>query len=312
MIVNNYNNDKYTFLFGGLHLEIRHLNYFVSVYQTLHFSKAAEKLGISQPTLSQQIRVLEDEIGSRLFDRIGKKIYPTQAGELLYQTSSHIFNELSGFESKLKKLQGSSEGTLRLGFSCNELITRVLIQYNHLHPGIVIQANIKSTRETIEDIEENKREIGVVRSSYHLPKLTSIPLYTEHFSLIATKDILKTLQKKKVLSVCDLGEIPLALYPSNFLVREMINEEAAKHGLTIEPKFEFSTMNSLIKFAESGVAATILPEPFVREINSDSVMRLPFATEELSQLVQIVYLKGRQLSKAAELFIDLLKEKDHV
>jgi DNA-binding transcriptional LysR family regulator len=92
----------------------------------------------------------------------------------------------------------------------------------------------------------------------------------------------------------------------------MINEEAAKHGLTIEPKFEFSTMNSLIKFAESGVAATILPEPFVREINSDSVMRLPFATEELSQLVQIVYLKGRQLSKAAELFIDLLKEKDHV
>jgi DNA-binding transcriptional LysR family regulator len=293
-------------------LEIRHLKYFVTVYQTLHFSRAAEKLGISQPTLSQQIRVLEDEIGSRLFDRVGKKIYPTQAGELLYQTSSRIFNELSGFESKLKKLQGSSEGTLRLGFSCNELITRVLIQYSHLHPGIVIQANIKSTKETIEDIEENKKEIGVVRSSYHLPDLASIPLYTEHFSLIATKDILKDLQKKKVLSICDIVKLPLALYPSNFIVREMINDEAAKQGFSIDPKFEFSTMNSLIKFAESGVAATILPEPFVREINSDCVMCLPFATEQLSQLVQIVYLKGRQLSKAAELFVDLLKEKDYV
>jgi Transcriptional regulator len=290
-------------------LEIRHLKYFVSVYQTLHFSRAAEKLGISQPTLSQQIRVLEDEIGSRLFDRVGKKIYPTQAGDLLYQTASRIFNELSGFEVKLKKLQGSSEGILRLGFSCNELITRVLIQYSHLHPGIMIQANIKSTKETIEDIEENKKEIGVVRSSYHLPDLVSIPLYTEHFSLIATKDILKNLPKKKVLSICDLVKLPLALYPSNFLVREMINDEAAKQGFAIEPKFEFLTMNSLIKFAESGVAATILPEPFVREINSDSMTCLPFATEELSQLVQIVYLKGRQLSKAAELFVDLLKEQ---
>ncbi|MFT8318462.1 MAG: LysR family transcriptional regulator [Sporolactobacillus sp.] len=290
-------------------MEIRHLHYFMVVYQTLHFSKAAEQIGISQPTLSQQIQVLEVEVGTNLFDRVGKKIYPTQAGDLLYQTGSRIFAEMDEFGRNLKKLQGNSTGILRIGFSCNESIRRVLIRYNRLHPQIMIQATEKSTKETIEDIKQNKKEIGVVRSSYHQPELTSIPLYTEHFSVVATKSLLKDLPiGKESLSLRDIARLPLALYPTRFLIREMIDQEARKQGMTLEPKFEFSTMDSLIDFAENGMAATILPDSFVQEIDSDHFLSLPITGEELSQLVQIIFLKGRHLSKAAESFVDLLKD----
>ncbi|MFT8390676.1 MAG: LysR family transcriptional regulator [Sporolactobacillus sp.] len=289
-------------------MEIRHLHYFVSVYQDLHFSKAAEKLGISQPTLSQQIRVLEGEIGARVFDRVGKKIYPTQAGELLYRTAERIFTEIDKFDDDLAALKENLGGILRLGFSCNESIRNVIIQYNRLHPDIVIQVNEKSTKETIKDIVQRNKEIGVVRSSYHLPELTAIPLYTEYFSLVAKRKLVEDQLKKNTLSIRDVISMPLALYPSNFLIREMLDDEATKQGLSLTPKFEFSTMDSLIKFAENGMAATILPNSFIYKVSGDDVVCLPLAKEDFSQRVQIVYMKGRPLSQAAVLFVELLQE----
>lgn len=91
-------------------MEIRHLHYFMAVYEELHFTKAAEKLGIAQPTLSQQIRVLEDELGMPLFDRIGKKIVVTEAGSLLFSYTSEVLNTLQNVKDSIKDLQALEGG----------------------------------------------------------------------------------------------------------------------------------------------------------------------------------------------------------
>jgi len=86
-------------------MELKQLEYFMAVCKELHFTRAAEKLGIAQPSLSQQIRLIEHEIGTPLFDRLGKKIAITEAGKILQQYSYNVFHELLQAQSAISELQ---------------------------------------------------------------------------------------------------------------------------------------------------------------------------------------------------------------
>ncbi|MGV2487897.1 UNVERIFIED_CONTAM: LysR family transcriptional regulator, partial [Bacillus mycoides] len=96
-------------------IELRQLEYFLAVSKELHFTKAAEKLNISQPSLSQQIRALEHEVGMPLFDRIGKKISLTEAGRVLLSHSKTIFHEVEQARSAIQDLNGLHHGSLTIG-----------------------------------------------------------------------------------------------------------------------------------------------------------------------------------------------------
>src|SRR4051794_11976840 len=117
-------------MIGGCQVDYRLLVYFLAVCEELHFTKAAEKLGISQPTLSQQIRLLEDRVGSPLFQRIGKKIYVTEAGEILRKHSRNIFHELEQAQMAMNELQGMQRGRLRIGCSGNHLLTATIMTFH--------------------------------------------------------------------------------------------------------------------------------------------------------------------------------------
>lgn len=86
-------------------MEFRQLEYFMMLCKELHFTRAAEKLHISQPTLSHQIKVLENEVGALLFDRIGKKISITDAGEILYNQCTSIFNSIDNVKLQINELE---------------------------------------------------------------------------------------------------------------------------------------------------------------------------------------------------------------
>ncbi len=101
--------------FEVIPIELRQLEYFLAVSKELHFTKAAEKLNISQPSLSQQIRALEHEVGMPLFDRIGKKISLTEAGKILLSHSKTIFHEVEQARSAIQDLNGLQYGSLTIG-----------------------------------------------------------------------------------------------------------------------------------------------------------------------------------------------------
>ena len=96
-------------------MELKQLEYFMAVCEELHFTRAAEKLGIAQPWLSQQIRLLEHEVGTPLFDRVGKKTVMTEAGKTLQRYCYNVFHELAQARAALGELQGLSRGTLKIG-----------------------------------------------------------------------------------------------------------------------------------------------------------------------------------------------------
>ena len=119
-------------------MELRQLNYFLVLCKELHFSEAAFKLGISQPTLSQQIRVLEDEVGVPLFDRIGKKTVKTEAGNILERYTLEIFRLLDSAEEAIFDLTNLHAGNIRLAVLPSDLdyrLTPLLVDFHKDFPN---------------------------------------------------------------------------------------------------------------------------------------------------------------------------------
>ena len=123
-------------------MELRQLTYFLTLCDTLHFTRAAEKLGIAQPTLSQQVRVLEESVGLPLFDRLGKRIALTEAGTILKRHSEAIFRSLEDVQRELDDLRAFKAGTLVVAVLPSEIECRLapfFAGFYHDHPGVLLR-----------------------------------------------------------------------------------------------------------------------------------------------------------------------------
>jgi len=118
-------------------VELKQLEYFMTLSQELHFTRAAEKLSITQPSLSQQIRLLEHEIGMPLFDRVGKKTMLTEAGRALLHHGYNVFHELSQARAVISELQALKRGTLKIGALLtvvNYLLPPTVMRFHNSYP----------------------------------------------------------------------------------------------------------------------------------------------------------------------------------
>lgn len=164
-------------------MEFRLLEYFMAVCEELHFTKAATKLGISQPTLSQQIQLLEGRMGTMLFRRVGKKNYLTEAGQTLKEHTLRIFHELEQAQTEINELKGMQRGKLRIGCSGNHLLTRTLLSFHMKVPGVSLSILELTTEETKQGLLANKLDLGIVFLPLNDDQIISKELYTEELSL---------------------------------------------------------------------------------------------------------------------------------
>src|ERR1700761_3850556 len=123
-------------------MELRHLRYFVAVAEELHFTRAAERLHIAQPPLSQQIRALEDELGVRLFERTRRSVALTDAGHALLERARELLAATQSLPAQLQRIARGEVGQLRIGFSSTLPLTRLLrtivADWRRRHPGVAL------------------------------------------------------------------------------------------------------------------------------------------------------------------------------
>ncbi|MET3543409.1 DNA-binding transcriptional LysR family regulator [Paenibacillus favisporus] len=285
-------------------MDFRLLEYFLAVCEELHFTKAAVQLGISQPTLSQQIRLLEERVGMPLFQRIGKRNYLTEAGQTLKEHALNIFHELEQAQSEINELKGMQRGRLTIGCSGNHLLTRTLISFHQKQPGISISVVELATEETRAGLLANKLDLGVVFLPLEDEQLVSKELYTEELCLAVAKQ--HHLAATEVVKLDQLTEVPLILFPEKFLVRQMVDSYSAQAGVQLQPAFELSTMDSMLQMVRLGVGATILPRSYLVQGSDPSIRTVPIVEPVPQKKVGIVYRKQTFLSTAMLAFINEL------
>ena len=212
----------------------------------------------------------------------------------------------------IKELKGLRVGSISIGRLLtveNYLIPPTLFNFHHLYPAIKISVLGLLAERIWKRMLENELDIGIV----FLPmkdqgnELETIPLYMEEMSFAVPKGHLLEDQKGLTLEV--LKTTPSILLPENYYVRQLINKSCNDLGFSPQPIFEITTMESLINMVGKGVGVgvTILPKPYLENLNNNKIRVIPIINSNLTREVGIIYRKDKYMSAATRVFIEQLK-----
>ncbi|MFJ5766367.1 LysR family transcriptional regulator [Lysinibacillus sp. NPDC093210] len=289
-------------------MEIRQLEYFKVLCDELHFTKAAEKLNISQPTLSHQIKVLEMELGIPLFDRIGKKIAITEAGKILHEQCIHIFRAIDNTSNQIIDLKQLKAGKLVIGTLPGELtnsVSNYLLDYHRDYPDLEVCIN--SSDDLLKQFKDNKIDFAISYKQayfdYAEEQLIMIPLFTEELLFVAHRDYpIET----EDIAFQDVLRTPLILFPAINQCRRLIDCAARKEKLHVHPKIETASVEAIFNLVEQNVGATIISETLYDQYYSNTICKRTIYNPPLEREIVLLYRKDKFINFAAKAYIQLM------
>ena len=287
-------------------MELRHLHYFLTLCEELHFSEAAFKIGISQPTLSQQIRVLEGEVGVPLFDRLGKKTVQTEAGLILQRYAIKAIKELENAQTAIDDLKDAYSGTLRVAVLPSDLdyhLTELLVAFHRDFPSVHIE--VIPSIDIPNKVLLNEVDIGLALVEPAHSQLTARPIFKESYCLFVSKK--SHLATRKKIKISELADIPLILYPKGFYGRDLIDRWCLTQGIRVEPIMAPGSSTAIFQLIEAGVGASIQPHKLIEAFEDKDMIAIPIEDAPQRSLA-IIYRNDRYLSKAAQRFITELTD----
>ncbi|CAM4292212.1 LysR substrate-binding domain-containing protein [Paenibacillus phoenicis] len=293
-------------------MEHRLLEYFIAVGEDLHFTKAAERLGITQPTLSHQIRLLEQELGTALIQRIGKKNHLTQAGSILLEHARRVIYEVEQAKLEIGQLTGVQRGQLRIGCSGNHLLEDKLISFHRQYPGIELTVLELATEETRAGLLANQLDLGVVFLPLQDEHIVSRPLFDEALVLVVSSQ--HAYAELPEVTLEQVAQLPLVLFPPKFYVRQLLDTACAEQGIEIRPVMELSTIESQVQMVIHHVGGTVLPGSYARTLTSTNrrsgITFIPLAEPVPHKNVGLVYRRSTFMDPTLQAFIRHLTEED--
>jgi DNA-binding transcriptional LysR family regulator len=243
-------------------IDQRRLQYFVAVAEELHFGRAARRLGIAQPPLSQQIQKLEAEIGAQLFERSRRSVELTEAGAALLPEARRLI-VMSGRAAKLARdIHEGKAGRLRMGMvgsAAYRLVPELLRHYREHFPDVKFDLTEMATGDQLDQIEIGTLELGLLRPPVLRDGLRTAVVWSE--PLIAALPANHRLAAAEKIRVADLRDEPFVLFPKmrGPGLFETISELCAANGFTPDVVQEAIQMQSIVGFVGAGFGVAIVP-----------------------------------------------------
>jgi len=252
-------------------MELRHLKYFLAVAEELNFTKASEKLFISQPPLSRQIAELEEELQAKLFIRNNKKVELTEAGKYFEKEAKALFQNLERISLKTKKIAENVSGEFRIAYissihsaTISELIKHLKLQF----PYVNFKLFEVSTSKQIDALEQGKIEMGIIRSPIKSPKIQSHLWFQDGFSIVFNKTNIHLKSEKEILN---LKDETFVFFNKDYAphYHEVLLELCAFYGFTPKIIHEANNINSIVQLVKNGLGISIVPSNIAKN-NQDS------------------------------------------
>ncbi|MEP7100224.1 MAG: LysR substrate-binding domain-containing protein [Burkholderiales bacterium] len=231
-------------------MELRHLRYFVALAEYLSFTKAADRVHVTQSTLSHQIRQLEEEVGQRLFDRIGKKVVTTEAGELFLAFATRALKEVDHGIAMLKPGAGGLTGRVRIGATHTfniGLIPECVAQFLERHPTVQVRIEELSADQIGAKLQAGELDIGIAYRPTGPTDLWFEPLYNEEMVLVVSDA--HPLAGRKRIRMVELHQQRLVLMPDYFSTRALLDDCFKASGAEPVVVAEMSTIAPMLGLA---------------------------------------------------------------
>jgi len=253
-------------------MDLRHLRYFLCVAEEMHFGRAAQRLGISQPPLSQQIRALEDELGVRLFDRTSRRVRLTEAGELFVPEARQTLTQADHAIETARLARRGELGRLRVGFTSSgpfvPLIASALYRFRETRPEVALTLRELGRDEQMEELRRGGLDIALVRgvTAPQVPPDFAVRCIIEEDIVVAMRAGHPLAERAGDPRIADLAGVPMVLYaaPLGAGFNEHFLELCRDAGFAPDITHEASSFATLLGLVAAGFGATVLARSLER------------------------------------------------
>ncbi|TME40035.1 MAG: LysR family transcriptional regulator [Chloroflexi bacterium] len=293
-------------------MEMHQLAYFESVSRHLHFTRAAEELNVAQPSVSQQIRKLETELGAPLFHRMKRHVTLTEAGETFLPHARAVLQRVDEARLEVQELSGLRRGTLAVGAPPSvgtHLLPRALAAFSSRHPGIALAFREAGSRTLLGLLEQGELDMAVVIQPIRHPALETRPLLEEELLLaVPRRHPLASGQRR--VRLAQLREEPFVLLREGaYDLRDQTLAACRRSGFDPVVALDGGEMDSMLRFVAAGIGVAILPEMVLADIERpDGPVAVRRLQPKLTRSLVLARRRDRYFSAAAREFTGVLEE----
>lgn len=284
-------------------MDNRQLKYFLAIVEEGNITRAAEKLHIAQPHLSQQLKLLEDELGVKLVERSTRKIQITDAGEMLRHRAKQMLQLAETTVKELKDFNEGFQGTLSIGTIASSgdiLLPERIYRFHKKYPGISFEIRECGTHEILELLKSGVIEVGIIRTPLSSEFFESICLPNEPM-VAAARDNSYREENQKYICLTELENKPLLVHRR---YERMIIESCRRAGFEPRILCKIDDTRSILLWANTGMGVAIVPKDWINLIPNINLKYKEINEPSLKTSTAIVWVKNRYLSSAAKHFLE--------
>ena len=292
-------------------INFNNLKIFETVYREKSMTAAARILHLTQSGVSQHILALEDELGLRLFDRINKKIIPTEAGKRLFQSSRPALLEIENTIAELHSEKGIINGTVTIGLPIDfgtHVVIPKLSELGQKQPGIKFDVQLDTTSRLVQNLYDGKLDFAYV-DSYSFDKSVEIePVAKETLYLCANNSYLKTKGAPKKTKTYFESLDYVAYQDGEDILRSWMHHHLKKKSIHLNVRARVMSVNGVFKFISNGLGVGILPDHFFKCLKDHDLEIIEGSSKPLNNTISMAYMKGRSNQAAVEAVKTHLRE----
>lgn len=278
-------------------MELHQLRYVIAVAEERHFTRAARSLGVAQPSVSKQIRLLEEELGATLFHRTRGNVTLSTAGEAFLPWARQVVTDLASAVDEAREIGGLRRGRLSVGATpsiTTSILPQALRRFHATYPGIELKLHEAGSRDLIREVNEGNLDLALVILPVTLRSLETVPLLREELVVAVASS--HPLAERKRIALGELSETPLVMFRPGYDLRATTLAACTAAGF--EPRFavEGGEMDGVLRLTEAGIGVAIVPSMVVARGGPLRAIRISPAS--VTRTVAFAYRRDRRVTRA--------------
>lgn len=302
--------DKFPLSQIARHASLRQLQVFESIARLGSFTKAADELALTQPTLSIQIKKLTDVIGMPLFEQIGKRVYLTNCGRILLQATRELFDTFSRLDMQLDDLKGLKSGHLSLAVvtTAKYFAPRVLGEFCRRYPGIEVALKVTNRERLLERMADNMDDLYIMGQPPVSTEVEFEPFLLNPIVIVAPRT--HPLVMEKAIPLSRLAQEPFIMREAGSGTRMAIEQFFKEHGVALKVRMELGSNEAIKQIVASGMGiAGLSQHALIWEAPMGEIALLDVQGFPVDWHWYVGYPAGKQLSVVARAFLTFLQEE---
>jgi aminoethylphosphonate catabolism LysR family transcriptional regulator len=268
------------------------------------FTRAAQALHVTQPTLSGQVKALEESYGVRLFDRRGRRVEPTELGRALLEVTRRLFGAEEEADQLLGAAQGLTRGHLRIGADAPYSIVPVIGEFNRRYPGLTVSIAIGNSDQVLGDLLDHATDVAMLANIGGDPRLHIVPFHNDRLVLFVERH--HPWARRKRVRLAELAGQRVILREQGSTTRRIFETAVARAGLLVGDALEIGSREGVREAVAAGLGVGIVA---LTEFGRDPRVRaLEVVDAELASTEYVVCLAERQSLRIVSAFLELVEQ----